>query len=729
VQGKALVAGLAFAFVACERGAEPPSAAFLAARAKAAPAEREWRVYHGDRGGRQWSPLDDVQPGNVARLAPAWEYEAGGTAPNQATQIQCNPLVVEGVLYGISPSLAAFALDAATGAELWRFAPDDAVSGTLAPARGLVYWSDGAADERILFGRGHRLFALDARTGQLVESFGDGGAVDLRDGLADERPEDFVAATTPGVIYRDLLILGHRVSEIANAAPGHVRAYDVRTGAMRWIFHTIPRPGELGYESWPEGAWQRIGGANSWAGITVDEARGIAFVPTGSATYDFYGGDRVGDNLFANTLLALDAATGKRLWHQQIVRHDVWDRDLPASPDLVTIERDGKQVDAVAQITKSGHVFLFERETGAPLHPIEEVPVPGPALPGEVLAKTQPLPVRPPPFARQRMTPEDVTTRTPEAHAAVLEKLRRAQPAVPFQPPSLEGTVIFPGMDGGGEWGGAAFDPESGLLYVNANDVPYWLQMIETPDVSGAGGIGRATYITACAMCHGLDRRGDGASVPSLVGLYDRIGPLDAWRVVRDGRGRMPGFGAMLPLVAIPPLLWYLHSPDAADAAAPAARADESERELGLFLRYMNVGWQKFLDPEGFPAVKPPWGTLTAIDLARGELVWQVPLGEVPELAAQGLHGTGAENYGGPVVTAGGLVFIAAAMDAKLRAFDKRTGELRFEAPLPAAGFATPAVYEADGRQFVVIAAGGGKLGRPSGDRYVAFALPEEDPP
>jgi quinoprotein glucose dehydrogenase len=356
------------------------------------------------------------------------------------------------------------------------------------------------------------------------------------------------------------------------------------------------------------------------------------------------------------------------------------------------------------------------------------VPVPGPALPGETLAKTQPLPVRPPPFARQRMTPDDVTERTPAAHAAVLAKLARAQPALPFQPPSLEGTVIFPGMDGGGEWGGAAFDPETGLLYVNANDVPYWLQMIETPDVGGAGGIGRATYITACAMCHGLARRGDGSGVPSLAGLYDRIGPLDAWRVVRDGRGRMPGIGTMLPLVALPPLLWYLHSPDAADAAAPAARADESERKLGFFLRYMNVGWQKFLDPEGYPAVKPPWGTLTAIDLAKGELAWQVPLGEVPELAAQGLIGTGAENYGGPVVTAGGLVFIAAPWTRAAR-FDKRTGALLFEAPLPAAGFATPAVYEADGRQFVVVAAGGGKLGRPSSDRYVAFALPEEKQP
>ena len=720
---------LLLALLACERGADVPSAAFLAARAKAAPAEREWRVYHGDRGGRQWSPLAEIHRGNVQRLRPVWEYAAGGLSPKASTQIQCNPLVVEGVLYGVSPDLAAFALDAATGAELWTFAPGGAVNGTLAPARGLVYWSDGAGDERILFGRGHELFALDARTGRAIAGFGDGGAVDLRDGLAEERPDDFVVATTPGAIYRDLLIVGHRVSEIANAAPGHVRAYDVRTGALRWTFHTIPYPGEPGHETWPEGAWQRVGGANSWAGITVDEARGIAFVPTGSATFDFYGGDRAGDNLYANTLLALDAATGKRLWHYQIVRHDLWDRDLPAPPDLVTIERDGRRIDAVAQITKSGHVFLFERETGAPLHPIEEVPVPGPALPGEALPASQPVPVRPPPFARERMTEADVTTRTPEAHAAVLAKLRAAQPAVPWQPPSLEGTVVFPGMDGGGEWGGAAFDPESGLLYVNANDVPFWLQMIETPDVGGASGIGRATYVTACAMCHGLDRTGDGAGVPSLAGLYDRLGPLDVWRIVRDGRGRMPGLGELFPLVAIPPLLWYLRTPDAALANAPPPHGDESEKKLGMFLRYMNVGWQKFLDPQGYPAVKPPWGTLTALDLARGELVWQVPLGEIPELAAQGLTGTGSENYGGPVVTAGGLVFIAAAADAKLRAFDKRTGALLFEAPLPAAGFATPAVYEADGRQFVVVAAGGGKLGRPAGDRYAAFALPREETP
>jgi quinoprotein glucose dehydrogenase len=720
----ALVA-LALAALACERTAEAPSAAFLAARAKAASAEREWRVYHGDAGGRQWSPLSAVSRATVARLAPAWEYAAGGTAPGVATQIQCNPLVVAGVLYGISADLAAFALDAATGAQLWRFHPGDAVSGTLAPARGLVHWSDGAVDLRIFFGRGHRLFALDARTGRPVPGFGDGGAVDLRDGLAEERPKDFVVATTPGAIYRDLLIVGHRVSEIANAAPGHVRAYDVRTGALRWIFHTIPRPGEPGYETWPPDAWQRVGGANSWAGITVDAARGLAFVPTGSATFDFYGGDRAGDNLYANTLLALDAATGKLRWHHQLVRHDVWDRDLPAPPDLVTIERGGKRIDAVAQITKSGHVFLFERETGVPLHPIEEVPVPGPALPGEVLAKTQPVPVRPPPFARQTLGEADLTTRTPAAHAAVLAQLRRARPAVPWQPPSLEGTVIFPGMDGGGEWGGAAFDPETGLLYVNANDVPYWLEMIETPDVSGASGIGRATYVTACAMCHGLDGAGDGAGVPSLAGLYDRLGPLEVWRIVREGRGRMPGMGGMLPAIALPPLLWYLRAPVDAAHTPPDAPADEREKKLGMFLRYMNVGWQKLLDPEGHPAVKPPWGTLSAIDLAAGELVWQVPLGEIPELAAQGLGGTGAENYGGPVVTSGGLVFIAAALDAKLRAFDKRTGALLFEAPLPAAGFATPAVYEAGGRQLVVIAAGGGKLGRPSGDRYVAFALPK----
>ena len=500
---------------------------------------------------------------------------------------------------------------------------------------------------------------------------------------------------------------------------------------MRWIFHTIPRPGESGSETWPPDAWQRVGGANSWAGITVDEARGIAFVPTGSATYDFYGGDRAGDNLFANTLLALDAATGKRLWHYQIVRHDVWDRDLPAPPDLVTIERDGRSIDAVAQITKSGHVFLFERETGAPLHPIEEVPVPGPGAARrsarEDAARARAAAaLRAPAHDARR----DVTERTPEAHAAVLAKLQRARPAVPFQPPSLEGTVVFPGMDGGGEWGGAAFDPESGLLYVNANDVPYWLQMLETPDVSGAGGIGRATYVTACAMCHGLDRRGDGSGVPSLVELYERMGPLDVWRVVRDGRGRMPGFGGLLPLVAIPPLLWYLWSPDDADAAR-ARRARRRERAQARLL--------PALHERGLAEVPRPRG-LPRGEAALGHADRDRPRAGRARLAGAARRDPGARGAGPARHRRRELR--RPGRDGRRPRLHRRRAWTRSCAPstsararcssrrrCPRPASRRPPSTRRTARQFVVVAAGGGKLGRPSGDRYVAFALPEEESP
>jgi quinoprotein glucose dehydrogenase len=516
-------------------------------------------------------------------------------------------------------------------------------------------------------------------------------------------------------------LLGGRVSALGDASPGHVRAFDARTGAPRWTFHTIPQPGEAGHETWPAEAWRTAGGANSWAGIRVDAARGIAFVPTGSATYDFYGGDRRGDNLFANSLIALDAATGERRWHHQLVRHDVWDRDLPAPPNLIELERDGKRIAAVAQATKSGHVFVFERESGAPLFPIREVPVPASALEGESLAATQPLPERPPPFARQSVRESDLTRRTPEAYAAALAQLRRLSSGEPFAPPSEAGVVLMPGMDGGAEWGGLAWDPESALLYVNSQEVPYVIQMTRAPRVAGLGSGGRAAYLSLCAGCHGLQREGS-AGVPALTTVGDRLGALEVRRIVQAGRGRMPALPT-LGNTEMAALLWYLLEPL---GAAEFEEAPASDTPSGaLFPRYMLAGYRKLLDPDGFPAIAPPWGTLSAIDLARGEIAWQVPLGDYPEALARGLRGLGAESYGGPVVTAGGLVFIAATPDAKLRAFDKASGALLYEAELPAAGFATPAVYEAEGRQFIVIAAGGGKLGRPSGDRYVAFALPQ----
>jgi quinoprotein glucose dehydrogenase len=675
---------------------------------------REWKVYGGDPGSIRYSTLDQINRENVRRLQVAWTFDTGDAFPE--SEMQCNPIVVNGILFASTPKLRVIALDAATGKLRWSFDPNQGkkVIGK-ARNRGLNYWEDGR-EHRIFFSDRNYIYALDAATGHVVPGFGKSGRVDLREGLGRDPKEMSISAPTPGVVYKDLLIFGSTVSESLPAAPGDIRAYDARTGKIRWTFHTIPHPGEFGYETWPPDAWKYSGAANSWAGMSVDEKRGLIFVPTGSAAFDFYGANRIGDNLFANSLIALKAETGERVWHFQAVKHDVWDRDFPAPPNLVTVIRDGRLVDAVAQITKSGHVFVFDRENGKPLFPIEYRKVPRSSVDGEVVAETQPFPLKPPAFARQSFTEAMVTKRTPEAQNAVLDRLRKVRSAGQFVPPSREGTVIFPGFDGAGEWGGAAFDPATGLLYVNSNEMPWILRLIERPRI-GSRPSGRKLYVRECGGCHREDLRGTPPEFPSLAGIAEKYTKSEVRTVIRRGTGRMPGF-AQLSDESVDAITRYVVTGEDIKVAA------DPERPSPMDQKYMDDGYNKFLDPDGYPAVEPPWGTLNAINLDTGEIAWKIPFGEFPELVAKGIRHTGSENYGGPVVTAGGLVFIGATdLDRKFHAFDKATGKLLWETTLPASGNATPATYEAGGRQFVVIAAGGGKSGAASGGSYVAFAL------
>lgn len=691
--------------------------AYLPGLAAESSTTREWPVVGGGPEGTRYSPLKQINRKNVRKLQQVWRFDSGDEY--EGSEIQCNPIVVNGVLYAATPRLRIVALDAATGKLLWDF---DARRGQRVTGkqrnRGLTYWSDGTQG-RLFVGIGPSLYALDAQTGKPVEEFGQGGRIDLREGLGRNPERLTVQANSPGVVYRDLLILGMLTAEDLPSAPGFIRAFDVRTGKLRWTFRTVPQPGDLGYETWPKEAWTYTGGANSWAGLALDERRGIVFVPTGSAAFDFYGADRAGDNLFANCLLALDAGTGKRLWHFQFVRHDVWDRDLPAPPTLVRVRRNGKDIDAVAQITKSGHVWVFDRETGQSLFPYEEREVPASDVDGEVLARKQVLPLKPEPFARQQLTEEMLSRRTPSAHAALLERFRTVRSGGQFTPPSLAGTVVFPGFDGGGEWGGGTWDPETGLFYVNANEMAWILRLVPRGN-SKAAVTGSALYVRNCSGCHRTDRKGTPPEFPSLVTIGKTSTREQVTEIVRKGAGRMPGFGQLGDAVVNAIVRYVMTGED-----IPVEGAELASITGRSPLKYRIDGYNKFLDPDGYPAVAPPWGTLNAINLHTGEYAWKTPFGEIPDLAEKGLRNTGSENYGGSVVTAGGLLFIGATnFDRRFRAYDKRNGKLLWETTLPAGGNATPAVYEVQGRQYVVIAAGGGKSGQKSGGSYLAFGLP-----
>ena len=687
-----------------------------------------WNNYGGSKENIHYSSLTEIDTNNASQLQPAWIFNTGDADTVKNSQIQCKPIIVDSTIYLTSPTLKLFALRAGTGKKIWEFDPDSmSLNFVLNNSRGVTYWTDGKNDKRIFYVASSYLHCIDATTGQLIRSFGDSGLVDLHNDLGREVQDLFVTATSPGIIYKDLFILGSRVDEGAAAAPGHIRAFDVRTGKLRWIFHTIPQPGEAGYETWedPE-AYKHIGGANSWSGFTLDEERGILFAPTGSASYDFYGGKRRGQNLFANCLLALNAETGKRKWHFQFIHHDLWDWDLPAPPVLVTIEKDGKKIDAVAQTTKHGMVWLFERESGNPVYPINEMQIDtNTELAGEKVWPSQPIPTFIKPFVRQSFSANDINPYLPDSSIAKLKKdLEGYRYGKMFLPPGKKPAVELPGFDGGAEWGGPSYDPQTGLLYVNANEMGWVVTMRdvapEPPRKENYGQAGVRLYQKYCISCHGADRKGTG-NFPTLINIQERYHDADIMSLLSAGRRMMPSFNYITKEEKEAIGSYILDSKkDQQKNFIRSAQPQDAYRNVP----YAMTGYNKFLSPEGYPAIAPPWGTITAIDLNSGEHVWKTTLGEYPELKEKGVPPTGTENYGGPVVTAGGLLFIAASRDGMIRAFNKVSGKLLWEYELPSPGFATPSVYEVNGKQFLVIACGGGKLKTRSGDAYIAFALP-----
>lgn len=679
----------------------------------------DWYEYQGGPDRNQYSTLDQITRENVGELEVAWEYHTGDTG-----QVQTNPIVVNDTLYGMTATVHPFALNAATGEEYWRHEGEGADE--LNSNRGLVYWKDESGS-RVLYTHGEWLYALHTSTGEPVESFGDNGRVSLKAGLDEDAGDKMVMSTTPGTVYKDKIIMPLRVSEGVGAADGHIQAFNIKTGEIEWVFHTIPKPGELGYETWPRDAHSDpdIGGANNWAGMSVDRKRGMVFVPTGSAAYDFYGGNRKGANLFANTLLALNAETGERIWHFQFVHHDILDRDLPAPPNLITVTHNGEKIDAVAQITKQGYVFLFDRETGEPLFSIEERAVPPSHIPDEEAWPTQPFPAKPEPYARQTLTENDISPYA-ENREELIETFRTSRFEGPFTPLSVEGTIIFPGLDGGGEWGGAAADPE-GVLYVNSNQMGWLISLGPAMDEEELAGLslGVRTYVQYCTACHRSDRSGSPDSgYPSLRDLDDRLEKEVVEKVIKNGRNMMPAFGSQLSEEEIEALTAFLYDEEEKTEVQDRSKTETQAGDIPE-VSYQISGYTRFLDSNGNHAISPPWGTLNAIDMNTGEYLWKVTLGDHKEIRDEADPLTGSENYGGPVVTASGLLFIAGTKDGMFRVFDKTNGELLWETELPASAFATPSTYEVNGKQYVVVACGGTKLGTPGGDSYIAFALPD----
>lgn len=680
----------------------------------------DWKIYRGGHESNAYSGLNQINIKNVTQLKPAWVFHTG----DSGATIECNPIIIDEVMYITSPALKLMALNAATGKLIWKFDPF-VERKAIGVNRGVTYWQDGK-DKRIYFSAGHSLYALNAETGSLIASFGNRGIVDLRAGLNRDSSKIDVMMSTPGIIYKNYFIAGSAVSESEGAAPGYVRAYDVKTGNIVWTFHTIPQPGEFGYDTWDDpNAWKNIGGANAWAGLSLDDKRGLVFLATGSCAPDFYGRDRKGQNLFANSVIAVNAETGKLKWYYQTVHHDLWDYDLPAAPNLVTVMHKGKKIDAVAQVTKTGNVFVLDRETGKPLFPVEERKVPASDIEEETAWPTQPFPLKPSAFSRQKYTEKDLPDISPEGNAYALEQLKKIRNEGIFTPPGIGGSMQLPGTRGGAEWNGASFDVETGVLYVNANDIPNIriLKKVETNAGynTSSPGAGENLYQLNCASCHGIDRKGQ-ALYPSLLGIINRLTKSEILSSVTNGKGQMPSFPNLDESDKGAIADYLLNSKDNIKSKEKLNTGHDS-----ISVNYVNSGYEQFRDKQGYPAVKPPWGTLSAINLNTGAIMWQVPLGEFKELSKRGIKPTGTQNFGGTLVTAGGLVFVGASKDEKFRAFDKMTGKILWETLLPAGGYATPGSYQIKGKQYVVIAAGGGgKNDTKKGDTYVAFSLMDD---
>jgi quinoprotein glucose dehydrogenase len=692
----------------------------LAAAAMAADPHTTWRDYGGGADASQYSALRQINRSSVGKLKPVWKYATG-----DGNKYFFNPIVIGRTMYVLARNNSIVALDSVTGRELWAHPAEPGTK--VITNRGINYWqSKDGSEARLLYASNHYLRAIDAKTGRSVESFGDRGKVDLKQGLGRD-PSTFalVQSTTPGRVFENLLILGSATNQGYGSAPGDIRAYDVRSGKLVWSFHTIPHPGEFGYETWPKNAWKNVGGANVWGEFSLDEKRGILYAPTASAKYNFYGADRAGANLFSDCLLALDARTGKRVWHYQMVHHDIWDYDDATAPKLLTLNHDGRRIDAVAQVSKQGFVWVFDRVTGEPLWPIEERAVPKSDMPGETTWPTQPFPTKPPPFSRQTFTVDDLSPYlSPADRARFKDEILSARNEGLFTPPGRRATIQMPGNNGGANWGGAAVVPDKGLLYVVSKDLPCLLRLepesaVKASATDSPEQRGLAVFAAQCQPCHGADRRGR-ENIPAIADVALRLSREQIAAVTRNGRGPMPGFprltdGQMDDLIA------YLYNPARA-ANVPAGSSD------GAAERYVS-GFGFMIASDGLSPIKPPWSSLTAYDLNEGTILWQIPLGEVPALAAKGIKDTGSHYPKvGPVVTAGGLIFTG-TRDKKVRALDASNGKLLWETEVDAALEGMPAVYEVDGRQYVVFCAAA-QVGltaaqEPIRGAYVAFALGE----